>query len=210
MSEKSLIIHSQPDNTSCGATCLHAIYNYYGDTISLEEVVKEVEQFEDGGGTFSVVLANHALRRGYKTTMYVYNLNLFDPSWFRGRRDIAEKLRQQISMKKVNKKFTLATETYIEYIELGGELRFEDLNTSLLRTYLSKGVPMLAGLSSTYLYRSKREDPIKNIPDEMGEPCGHFVVLHGIHSDNKRILVADSYVPNPVANVHYYSIPFAR
>ena len=90
MSEKSLIIHSQPDNTSCGATCLHAIYNYYGDTISLEEVVKEVEQFEDGGGTFSVVLANHALRRGYKTTMYVYNLNLFDPSWFRGRRDIAE------------------------------------------------------------------------------------------------------------------------
>lgn len=210
MNEKSLIIHSQPDNTSCGATCLHAIYNYYGDTISLEQVVKEVEQFEDGGGTFSVVLANHALKRGYKATMYVYNLNLFDPSWFRGKRDIGEKLRQQIALKKVNKKFTLATQAYVEYIELGGELRFEDLNASLLRTYLSQGVPMLAGLSSTYLYRSKREDPIKNVSDEMGEPCGHFVVLHGIHSDNKRILIADPYVPNPVANVHYYSVPFAR
>lgn len=210
MNQRQLTIVSQPDNTSCGATCLQAIYKYYGDSISLEEVVREVEQFEDGGGTFSVVLANHALKRGYKAKMYVYNLNLFDPSWFRGKRDISGKLRDQLAQKKVSKKFTLATQAYIEYLELGGELRFEDLNASLLRSYLSEGIPMLAGLSSTYLYRSKREHPIDNVPDEMGEPCGHFVVLHGIHSDNKRLLIADPYVPNPVANVHYYSIPFAR
>lgn len=210
MNDKRLLISSQPDNTSCGPTCLHAIYNYYGDDISLEQVVREVSQFEEGGGTFSVVLANHALKRGYSATMYVYNLNLFDPSWFRGKKDIVKKLKEQLDKKRVSQKFILATQTYIEFLELGGQLLFEDLNATLLRLHLSKGIPMLAGLSSTYLYRSKREHPVDNIPDEMGEPCGHFVVLHGIHSDNKRILIADPYVPNPVANVHYYSIPFAR
>jgi len=210
MSTQRLVISSQPDNTSCGPTCLHAIYNYYGDNISLEQIVSEVSQFEEGGGTFSVVLANHALKRGYKTTMYAYNLNLFDPSWFRGKKDIAQKLKEQLTKKKVNQKFIMASEAYIDYLNLGGELLFDDLNATLLRSYLSKGMPILAGLSSTYLYRSKREHPVDNIADEMGEPCGHFVVLHGVHSDNKRILIADPYVPNPVANVHYYSIPFAR
>lgn len=38
-------INSQPDDESCGPTCLHAIYQYYGLDISYEEVANQVESF---------------------------------------------------------------------------------------------------------------------------------------------------------------------
>ena len=34
------------------------------------------------GGTLDVFLANHALKRGYDATIFTYNLDLFDPTWF--------------------------------------------------------------------------------------------------------------------------------
>ena len=72
-------INKQPDNTTCGPTCLHAVYRYYNDSISLQEVISEVSLLEEGG-TLAVYLACHALRRGYKTTIFPYNLQIFDPT----------------------------------------------------------------------------------------------------------------------------------
>ena len=36
----------QPDEITCGPTCLHAIYNYYGDEIPLERVIAEVPMLD--------------------------------------------------------------------------------------------------------------------------------------------------------------------
>ena len=69
----------QPDNMTCGPTCLHALYRYYGDELPLETVIEEVESLE-GGGTLAVLLACHALRRGYDATIYTYNLKVLDPT----------------------------------------------------------------------------------------------------------------------------------
>ena len=98
-----LDILPQPDNTTCGPTCLHAIYRYFGDEIPLHQVVSEVPQIE-AGGTLAVYLAVHALRRGYSATIYSYNLQIFDPTWANARgEEIAEKLRLQASCKKAEK-----------------------------------------------------------------------------------------------------------
>lgn len=75
-------IQSQPDEVTCGPTCLHALYQYYGEDISLKQVIREVKQLK-AGGTLAVMLGNHALQRGYKAYIYTYNLNVFDPSWFK-------------------------------------------------------------------------------------------------------------------------------
>jgi ABC-type bacteriocin/lantibiotic exporter with double-glycine peptidase domain len=75
-------IQSQPDKVTCGPTCLHALYQYYGEDISLKQVVREVKQLK-AGGTLAVMLGNHALKRGYKALIYTYNLTVFDPSWFK-------------------------------------------------------------------------------------------------------------------------------
>jgi hypothetical protein len=35
-----LEILRQPDNVTCGPTCLHAVYRYYGEDLSLNEVIR--------------------------------------------------------------------------------------------------------------------------------------------------------------------------
>ena len=60
-------IAAQPDEVTCGPTCLHGIYRYFGDELSLAEVIEGVDMLTSGGGgTLDVFLANHALERGYR------------------------------------------------------------------------------------------------------------------------------------------------
>lgn len=63
----------QPNDTTCGPTCLQAVYRYYGDDVGLGEVIAQVPSLT-AGGTLAVMLAGHALRRGYRATIYTYNL----------------------------------------------------------------------------------------------------------------------------------------
>lgn len=39
----------QPDDATCGPTCLHAIYQYYGDDIALGQVTEGVKGLQSGG-----------------------------------------------------------------------------------------------------------------------------------------------------------------
>ena len=89
-----LDITMQPDDITCGPACLHSVYDYYGDTISLQQVITEVKSLKSGG-TLAVLLANHALKRGYKATIFTYNLNVFDPTWFADKESLPEKLKAQ-------------------------------------------------------------------------------------------------------------------
>jgi hypothetical protein len=199
----------QPDDTTCGPTCLHSVYEYYGDTISLQQVINEVKSLK-GGGTLAVLLGNHALQRGYKATIYTYNLHIFDPTWFAEKRTLAEKLKAQATIKNDDKLF-FSTQGYLEFLERGGTLLFEDLTIVLIRKFLKKSIPILTGLSSTYLYRSVRENPDNNLDDNIaGTPTGHFVVLCGYDKEKREVLVADPYKLNPVSQDQYYMVSIAR
>jgi hypothetical protein len=206
-------INKQPDNTTCGPTCLHAVYRYYNDTISLQEIISEVSLMEQGG-TLEVYLACHALRRGYKTTIFPYNLQIFDPTWSAiPPKEIAAKLRCQLSFKKDIPGFELVTNAYLEYLELGGQLKFEVMTASLIRRYLKKSIPILTGLSATYLYGDAREYDTGSdlIYDDLrGESVGHFVVLTGYNRDDRSVLVADPLIKNPIAPSRYYSVNIYR
>jgi ABC-type bacteriocin/lantibiotic exporter with double-glycine peptidase domain len=69
-----LEILPQPDHLTCGPTCLQAVYRFFGDSISLNQVVDEIPQLEDGG-TLAVVMACHALKRGYSATIVTSTLS---------------------------------------------------------------------------------------------------------------------------------------
>jgi len=200
----------QPDDTTCGPTCLHAVYRYYGDRIPLDRLVREVPALP-GGGTLAVFLACHALRRGYRARIYTYNLALFDPTWFGATPvDLRVKLEAQRRAKDPPK-LHQATEGYLEFLERGGELRMEDLTPALVRKYLTRAVPILTGLSSTYLYRTAREfGPACEEDDVRGDPAGHFVVLSGYDRETRRVLVADPLYPNPLAHSHFYEAGIDR
>lgn len=203
-------IEAQPDDITCGPTCLHAVYRFHGLDIQLAEVIASVTPLA-AGGTLEVHLACDALRRGFGATIYTYNLNLFDPTWFDVPGiDIAERLRRRARGKR-DAKFDFACAGYCEFLERGGELRFVDLTRALLRGMLRAGAPVIAGLNSTYLYRHARIAGPHDEPDDIhGEPCGHFVVLSGYNRADRSIVVADPYLSNPLAEGQFYSIHIDR
>ena len=207
----SLEIQPQPDDATCGPTCLHAVYRYHGDAIALEQVVAEVGRLETGG-TLAALLASHALRRGYRATIYTYNLHLFDPTWFADPAvDLRAKLAAQASAK-TDRKLRFATEAYLEFLSLGGRVKYEELSARLLRRHLRRGHPLLAGLSSTYLYGTAREDPERDstLDDVRGTPGGHFVVLYGYEPEERVVHVADPYQENPLDDGLHYAVGMDR
>lgn len=206
-----LDILPQPDDSTCGPTTLHAVYAYYGDALPLQTVIDEIVPLETGG-TLAVNLACHALRRGYSASIYTYNLSLFDPTWFNQPGvDIAERLTAQAEAKP-DARLRQATQSYLEFLELGGELRFHELSPNLIRRYLKKGTPILSGLSATYLYGCARETGATKLhyDDVRGVPTGHFVILCGYDPETRDVLVADPLRDNPRFGAHYYEVDIQR
>ncbi len=200
----------QPDDFTCGPTCLHALYRYFGEKLPLERVTAEVPMLE-GGGTLDVLLANHALARNYSARIFTYNVQMFDPTWFsRSGIDIADRLRMQLEHKD-SQRLRVATEAYLLFLRRGGELRFEELTSALIRKYLNREIPILTGLSATYLYGNTREYGPEGKPDDIrGKPAGHFVLLCGYDKETREVLVADPLQKNPLSKTNQYMISIDR
>ncbi len=203
-------IKAQPDEVTCGPTCLHALYQYYQDTISLKEVISEVKSLKTGG-TLAVMMGNHALKRGYKAHIYTYNLNVFDPSWFKqSSSKMVQSLKRQMQYKFNSRKLQVASKAYIKFLEAGGKILYAELNENLIKGYLQRQVPILTGLSATYLYGTQREISATNKYDSIkGEPVGHFVVINGYDEPSNCVYLADPMNPNPLKS-QYYSVNFDR
>lgn len=207
-SRLAIVVPPQPDPTTCGPTCLHALYRYYDDELALADVVAEVPALP-GGGTLGVHLATHALGRGYRATIYTYNLQLFDPTWFPADPDrLAGRLRAQRD-EKADPKLALATDAYLTFLARGGQVASEDLTPDLVRRFLGHGVPVLTGLSATYLYGCARERA-DDYDDVGGLPTGHFVVLSGYDEATDQVRVADPLHDNPGFGASDYRVAVAR
>jgi len=200
----------QPDDDTCGPTCLHALYAYYADEIPLPSVIDQIQRLENRG-TLAVYLANHALKRGYRASMYTYNLRLFDPTWFQvAGTDFPAKIRAR--MEAVPKpRLQTSSRAYLEYFALGGRVHFEDLSAELIRGFIARGRPILTGLSATYLYRTAREyGPHDDYDDIRGSPAGHFVVICGYNSRRRMVTVADPLATVPRSRAQKYRVSIDR
>ena len=166
------------------------------------------------GGTFAIFLACDALRHGYQATIYTYNLMVFDPTWFVPGVDIAERLMRQREVKKDSRQqhvTEFVTDGYLEFLSLGGQLRLTDLSRSLIHGLLRQNLPIITGLSSTYLYRAAREYGPNDEPDDVrGFPAGHFVVIAGYERKERTLMVADPYGRHPYGPSHEYWINIDR
>ncbi len=197
----------QPDDTTCGPTCLHAIYAFYGEMVALGQVIDEIDPLPTGG-TLAVHLACHALERGYRATIYTYNLTLFDPTWFDGSHDLADCLRAQRAAKPNDDRLGIATKVYLHYLSLGGRVEHPALTAHLLERLLADG-PILTGLSATYLYDCAREKD-DDYDDIGGDPSGHFVLLWNLDPDAGDVAVADPQHDNPAYGSAHYRVSLER
>lgn len=201
---------AQPDDTTCGPTCLHAVYRYLGEDVILEDLIREVPRLKTGG-TLGVLLGRDALRRGFRAVLYTYDLRVLDPTWAGLEpAELILKLRAQAKAKR-SARLKLVCRAYIDFLRAGGEIRFEVLSGALIRRHLNQDQPILAGLSSTYLYQAMREfGPDDDDDDIRGTPAGHFVVLCGYDRAEREVLVADPLLSNPHSPTRRYSIDIDR
>lgn len=201
----------QPNSVTCGPTCLHAVYRYFGEQISLDQVIEEVTALPHGG-TLAVLLGCHALRRGYSAEIYTYNWQVFDPTWFKPIRGVPRNLVPLLEAQrrmKPDPKLQLASSAYLEFLGLGGQMRHEPLSSGLLRRFLNREIPILTGLLATYLYDCAREYR-DEYDDVRGEPVGHFVVLNGYDKKTRQVRVSDPLHDNPRYKQRYYSVSTER
>jgi hypothetical protein len=198
----------QPDDVTCGPTCLAQVYRYYGSDKSLRQVIRETPRNPDGG-TLAVYLGTSALRSGFGATIYSYNLRVFDPTWRRlDARALMRKLDRRLAVAETAK-LRRALRAYSEFLRLGGRLQFRELSKELLIDLLDRGRPILCGLSATYLYRRKREHG-KRYDDVRGMPVGHFVVICGYYPRTDRFVVRDPAIHIPFSRSGKYSVDAQR
>lgn len=218
-------ITPQPDEETCGPACLHAVYGYYRRPMAFDELVSDI-RFLPTGGTLAVFLALHALRRGFSATIYTCNLQLFDPTWFTPGStpgtpapgsapsstpgpDNARLRERLIAQAKVKDDPVIqqATDAYVAFLDLGGRLLMEDVTLDLLAAHLRMGMPIIAGLSATWLYQAMRERPGDWAEDDVaGVPFGHFVVLRGVDVAARQVRVSDPYLNHPYPGSHDYTV----
>ena len=135
---------------------------------------------------------------------------MFDPTWFQDEVNLSAKLTEQKHYKTV-RKFQVAADSYLKFLSLGGTIKFEELNTKLIKKLLNQHTPILTGLSATYLYNCAREIGETNTyHDVQGEPTGHFVVVHGYDVVNRAALIADPLEKNPISEKQHYRVSLQR
>ena len=207
-----LIMNPQPDDETCGPTCLNAIYQYYALHEPLEQTIAHVKRSRSGG-TLAPLLGSHARDRDLNVLIYVNNLDVFDPTWFKQHTAepafLIKKLEAQLKHKK-DPAIQESSHAYIEFLNKGGAVRYQTLTVSLLKHFFKQNIPILTGLSATYLYNSAREsftaDGRAIYDDICGTPCGHFVVLCGYDEKHRHIIVADPHRENPLSHNNYYKV----
>jgi len=198
----------QPDEVTCGPTCLTQVFHYYGVEREVATVIKETPRNPDGG-TLAVNLGMVALRHGFSTRIYSYSLRVFDPTWRTlPAPKLVEKLRARHTVA-TRQRLQRAIAAYIEYIGFGGKVRFQELTRELLIRHLAARHPILTGLSATYLYRTPRE--LNDKPDDVrGDPVGHFVVICGYYPRTDRFAVCDPLAGTPFAANGRYTVDAER
>jgi len=186
----------QPDDVTCGPTCLRKIYDFYGIGVDFDAVVAEIDRNEDGG-TLGVFLGTAALKRGLRARIYAYDLQIFDPTWAPlGRAELERRVSARIPHLRDPHRMR-AAHAYLEFLERGGSVSVaEELTPGLIRASIDREHPLLVGLSATYLYRFARErwDPVQErlLDDDIaGEPTGHFLVVVGYEQYGRRFSLRD-------------------
>ncbi len=200
-------LQPQPTETSCGPTCLQGIYRHHGLNYSLDQLLSEIPANEDGG-TLSVHLAIHAIGNGFEATTYSYNLRVFDPTWADlDMRSIQTRLERRVRAIR-SARMRLNHLTYVQYLELGGLLGFDELTPELLAKIATSG-PALIGLSATHLYRDARQKN-SHSDDIHGMPEGHFVIFFDYDAETREAVVADPYGKNPFHPDRIYRVDVQR
>lgn len=184
---------TQPTSTTCSPTALSILLEHHGDNLSPIEIEDQIPQsIDDNGvkmGTINQQMATWCISRGYDVSMYTFDCQIIDQSWSKLTKDT---LLERLKLRKngwivpgMGKDWTEEyTQSYIDFLEAGGELTITNaVTTELLHELLKKG-PFLPCVSYSTLYgaiRSRIESDTESPDDDInGRALNHSIVVYGI------------------------------
>ena len=172
---------------SCIPACLQAVFRYYGESITQEEIMEISENPELGialveAGIFS-------LEHNYKPLIVTNNIDIFDPTWCR-----LDSSKLKLNLKKraefVDDLSRFMIDKYIHFLNLGGEINFETISPILIKKYLSTSTPIIIELASTFLYKLAKSSHPGGFDDAVrGQIEGHGVVVAGFNKQDEFLII---------------------
>jgi hypothetical protein len=194
---------TQPTSTTCSPTALSILLGHYKDNVGPLEIEAKVPQStnEKGEkmGTVSQQLASWCLNRGYDVAMYTFDCQVIDQSWsIVGKDELLNKLtlrKKGWIVPAMGKEWTEQyAQSYIDFINAGGQLHIEKaVTTKLLYELLEKG-PLFASVSYSTMYGAARtrvvSDEESPYDDINGRALNHSIIVYGVN-ENGSFKIAD-------------------
>jgi hypothetical protein len=179
----------------CVPACLEQILKFHNIQDSQQIILKSLEYPERG---MSIPQAgSYLLKHGFKTIINTNNIHIFDPAWFE--LGVPELIKQLKKRKKFVDIFNQSLiDDYLEYFKNYGAIKFETISGNLILKYLSKSMPIMAELASTYLYKKSKTSKPGAFNDSIkGQIEGHCVILAGFNEKNKIKIIDSNCENNP-------------
>jgi len=185
----------------CAQASVVQVLNYYGIKKTVADVKKEVPVYVSKKGLTlgSSIghIATYLLRLGFKATMHIVDIEIFDRSWANfSKEKLIKSLRQRkkfIRHPKYDKDtINVIVEGYIEFLKNGGNIKFPIIDKQYLLELLEKG-PVIAIVSSNFFYSMPKtrfdKSGKKIIKDSIkGSSATHVVVISGHKADKFKIV----------------------
>lgn len=195
----------QPTNHSCSQSAMAILLSFFGKTLTPEEIVSAIpvnknDKGEDWG-TINQQLATWCLSQDFEVDMYTADFEIIDLSWVKlpkekllERMELAKEQREVPALGKEWSK--IYTQSYIDFLEAGGQLHLQPYMTTKLLDDLLSNSPLLLCVCYNVLYTSGRSKDIglrKAETDDLnGKLTNHSIVIYGKDIDG-NYLIADPY-----------------
>ena len=205
MIEHKVTHYYQPTNHTCSQSAMAILLSFFGKNLTPEEIATKIpvnknDKGEDWG-TINQQLATWCLSQGFEVEMHSADFEVIDLSWAKlpkdkllGRMELAKDQREVPALGKEWSKIYM--QSYIDFVEAGGQLHIRPYMTTELLDNLLPDSPLLLCVCYNVLYGSGRSKDVglrKSEQDDLnGKLTNHSIVIYGKDEDS-NYLIADPY-----------------
>ncbi|MFH1385599.1 MAG: hypothetical protein ABIG65_00960 [Patescibacteria group bacterium] len=166
--------------------CLQEVFGFYKKHISQEKIMGSSLNPKLG---MSLPEAGIFVGKyGFTSSIIVNNIEIFDPTWFNlDEKKLTENLK--LRRRYVGKYYKYLIDLYLKYIKSGGKIKFDTIGANLLKKCLSRDIPIIMELASTFLYKKAKSGKPGSFNEPFdGEVEGHGVVIAGFDGNKFKII----------------------
>ena len=205
---KTFPLHKQKvGDSTCGPSCLVAIYESLGEKVDKQTILNELN-ISDSDYTYLPQIARHMLKRNLEIKLISPNSYVFSPEWAQlSREQVITELRDWIVLNAKNEWLLTAIHSLF-FLEEGGTVEITDLTTELLDSHLDAGWSLLCLVEPSWLWGKRKIAKKAEYDSVRGNADGHFIVVYD--RTETEYIISDPYPTSLPGKEHTYQVDKAR